>query len=40
MSAETAVQLLHTEEENLEESGNNFLYQECAGCPVRGPETL
>lgn len=24
----------------LEELGNNFLQQECAGCPVHSPETL
>jgi len=28
------------EEEISEELGNKFLYQECAGCPVHGLETL
>jgi len=32
--------LLCKEEEILEELGNKFLYQEYAGCPVHGPETL
>lgn len=31
--------LRRMEEENLEELGNKFLYQECAVCPVHSPET-